>query len=108
MELLKKLFDTPSVSGYETEMKKVIKDEIQEFCKEIYEDNFGNLIAVTGVGENTTVINVPISEDGLFVTSYKDNSAKCSPIGNFSVSSIVTAPQRRSGWILAAKRDSSA
>lgn len=82
MKLLEKLFDTSSVAGYETEMKKLIKNEIKDYCDNIYEDNFGNLIAEKGNKGEHIAINTPISEDGLFVTSFKEGNAKCSPIGN--------------------------
>lgn len=82
MELLIKLFETSSVAGYESEMKTLIKNEIKDYCDNIYEDNFGNLIAQRGNKGEHIAVNIPISEDGLFVTSFKEGKAKCSPIGN--------------------------
>ncbi len=101
MELLKKLFETSSVAGYETEMKKLIKNEIKDCCDSIYEDNFGNLIAISGKGDNPIVINTPISEDGLFVTSYKENVCKCSPIGKFKPDDISGGKFKTSGGNIA-------
>ncbi len=89
MELMKKLFSVSSVAGYETEMKEVIKSEISGFCSSIYEDNIGNLIALCGKDINShTVINATISDDGLFVTDFKNGIAKCSPIGKIEPEKI--------------------
>ncbi len=89
MELFEKIFSTPSVAGYETEMKEIIKNEIRDFCESVYEDNFGNIIAVCGKdNQSLAVINAPVSEDGLFVTDFKNGIAKCSPIGNIEPDKI--------------------
>jgi len=88
MKLLEKLFEIPSVSGYENDMKKFIRSEICDCCDEIYEDNYGNLIATAGSGKEAILINTPISEEGLFVTSCKEGKVKVSPIGNVKPQNI--------------------
>ena len=44
MELLKKLTECISPSGREDEIREIIKNEVQEYCDEMYTDVLGNLI----------------------------------------------------------------
>ena len=46
--LIQKLVETAGPSGFETEIRKVVRDEITAFSDEIRVDNLGNLIAVKG------------------------------------------------------------
>jgi len=46
MELLKKLCETPGISGYESLVTEVIKDELQVFCDNVETDCMGNVIAL--------------------------------------------------------------
>jgi putative aminopeptidase FrvX len=46
--LIQKLVETAGPSGFEAEIRKVIRDEIASFSGEIRIDNLGNLIAIKG------------------------------------------------------------
>lgn len=42
--MLQKLSNAFGPSGYEDEVREIIKSEMQNLCDEMYEDNIGNLI----------------------------------------------------------------
>jgi endoglucanase len=46
--LIKKLVETPGPSGYETQIRTLIRAEVEPFVDDIYTDNLGNLIARVG------------------------------------------------------------
>jgi len=46
MQLLKKLCETPGISGYESQITVVIKEELQGLCDKVETDCLGNVIAL--------------------------------------------------------------
>ncbi len=46
MELLKKLCETPGISGYEERIQKVIKEELEKVTDEVKIDKLGNVIGI--------------------------------------------------------------
>ena len=46
MQLLKKLCETPGVSGYESQVTDVIKEELKNLCDQVKTDRLGNVIAL--------------------------------------------------------------
>ncbi len=46
MKLLKKLCETPGISGYESKITSVIKEELQGLCDKVETDCMGNVIAL--------------------------------------------------------------
>jgi len=46
MQLLKKLCETPGISGYESQVTAVIKEELQSLCDKVETDCLGNVIAL--------------------------------------------------------------
>ena len=44
IELLKKLCETPGVSGYEEPVRKIVSDELEEMMDEVKVDKLGNII----------------------------------------------------------------
>ncbi len=46
MNLLKKLCETPGVSGYESKITSVIKDALQDSCDQVRVDCLGNVVAL--------------------------------------------------------------
>jgi tetrahedral aminopeptidase len=46
MQLLKKLCETPGISGYETLVSAVIKEELRGLCDQVETDRMGNIIAL--------------------------------------------------------------
>jgi len=72
-KLLKKLVDAPGVSGYEKNVREVIKNEIKNHVDEIKVDKIGNLIARKGSGSPKIMIAAHMDEIGLIV-KYIDKS----------------------------------
>lgn len=75
-ELLKKLTETASPSGYESRVREVIKAEISSYSKDIRVDALGNLIV--RVGEKTAqglriMIAAHMDEIGLIVSHVEKN-----------------------------------
>ncbi len=46
--LIQKLVETPGPSGYETQIRSVVRAEVEPFVDEVYVDNLGNLVARKG------------------------------------------------------------
>ena len=46
MNLLKKLCETPGISGYEERIQKVIKEELEKVTDEVKIDKLGNVIGI--------------------------------------------------------------
>ncbi|GAI66043.1 unnamed protein product [marine sediment metagenome] len=46
MNLLKKLCETPGISGYEERIQKVIKEELEKVTDEVRIDKLGNVIGI--------------------------------------------------------------
>ena len=75
-ELLKKLTETASPSGYESRVREVIKTEISSYSKDIRIDALGNLIV--RVGEKTAqglriMVAAHMDEIGLIVSHVEKN-----------------------------------
>lgn len=66
-DLLKKLSNTHGISGYEDDVRKVVKEEIEEFVDEIKVDAMGNLIAIKNGGKPSVMIAAHMDEIGLMV-----------------------------------------
>ena len=74
-KLLKRLSEVSGISGFEDEVRDLIKEEIKDYVDEIKTDVMGNLIAVKkGKGENPlkVMISAHIDEIG-FLVSYIDD-----------------------------------
>ena len=67
--LLEKLSNASGVSGYENEIRQVIKDELSEHVDELSTDSIGNLFATKRGNESRPVVMVAahMDEVGLFV-----------------------------------------
>ena len=70
--LIQKLTDTFSPSGYENEIRNVIRAEIKEFADEIRVDALGNLIARKGKGGTRVMVAAHMDEIGLMATHVDD------------------------------------
>jgi endoglucanase len=73
--LLEKLSNAAGVSGYETEIRQVIKDELSSHVDELYTDSIGNLFAVKKGDADGPKIMVAahMDEVGLFIDTIDDN-----------------------------------
>ena len=84
-DLVQKLVETPSPSGYESEIRDVIKAEIAPYVDEIKIDNLGSLIARKGEKTDngkTIMLAAHMDEIGLMVTHVDENGfARFTQIG---------------------------
>jgi len=71
--LLKKLIESPSVSGSERNVRDLIAKEIKKHVDGIKIDKIGNLIAKKGSGSPKIMINAHMDEIGLMVKHIDDN-----------------------------------
>lgn len=65
--LLKKIIEAAGVSGYETEIAKIMFDEFKKTCEDVEMDNFGNVIAKKGKGKKKIMLAAHMDEIGLLV-----------------------------------------
>lgn len=65
--LLKKIIEAPGISGYESEMAGIMKQELKKTCDEITTDAFGNVIARKGKGGKKIMLAAHMDEIGLMV-----------------------------------------
>lgn len=75
-DLLQKLVETPSPSGYESKIREVIKAEIAPFVDEIKVDPLGSLIAHKGQKSEkgqTILLSAHMDEIGVMVTHVDEN-----------------------------------
>ena len=73
MELLKKLTAAFGPSGREENIKNIIKEEIKDYCDEIYEDALGNLIARKKGNGKKIMLASHMDEIGVVATVIDDN-----------------------------------
>jgi len=66
--LIQKLISTPGPSGYESQIREVIRSEIEDFSDEIQVDALGNLIVRKGSGEKKFMLAAHMDEIGIIVT----------------------------------------
>ena len=73
MELLKKLTSVWGPSGCEEKVTELIKNEISDFCDEIYTDSLGNLVCrKKGTGKKVMFAS-HADEIGIVVTFIDEN-----------------------------------
>jgi endoglucanase len=65
--LLKKILEAPGISGYESEIAKIMQGEFKKSCDEVSIDNFGNCIARKGKGKVKIMIAAHSDEVGFMV-----------------------------------------
>jgi tetrahedral aminopeptidase len=66
-QLLRKILDTPGVSGYEGDIAAVMAAELKKCCDEVTTDHFGNVIARKGKGKKKVMLAAHMDEIGLIV-----------------------------------------
>ncbi len=83
-DLLRKLVESPSVSGSEGGVRELIKKEIEPYVDEIRIDRIGNLIAKKGSGSPKVMITAHMDEIGLMVKHIDDKGfIRFEPIGGW-------------------------
>ncbi|MCP4143406.1 MAG: M42 family metallopeptidase [Chloroflexi bacterium] len=94
-DLIKKLTETISPSGYESVIREIITEEIKDFADEIHVDALGNLIARKGSGGKKIMLAAHMDEIGLIVNHVDENGfARFSPLGTFLPHTLVGARVR--------------
>jgi tetrahedral aminopeptidase len=85
MDLLKRLSETPGVSGREEFIRKIIANEMKPFVDEVTVDTLGNLIGVRkGNGKRRVMMAAHMDEIGFMVTSVDENGfLRFAPVGGF-------------------------
>jgi endoglucanase len=71
--LIQKIISTPGPSGYEKQIREVIRVEIESYADEIRVDALGNLIAIKGKGELKFMLAAHMDEIGIIATHVDDN-----------------------------------
>lgn len=69
MSLLKKLCTCIAPSGYEMQMRELIKKELKPYADEVREDALGNIIAEKKGKGKKILFSAPMDEAGVFVTT---------------------------------------
>lgn len=65
--LLKKILEAPGIPGYESQIAKIMYDQLKKTCDEVEIDNFGNVIAKKGKGKTKIMLAAHMDEIGLMV-----------------------------------------
>ena len=65
--LLKKIIEAAGISGYESQIAKIMQEEFKKSCDEVRVDNFGNCIAKKGKGKLKIMLASHMDEVGLMV-----------------------------------------
>ena len=74
--LIKKLVETPGPSGYETQIRSVVREEVEPYADALQVDALGNLIAQKGKGSADGIkimLAAHIDEIGVMVTQVDEN-----------------------------------
>ncbi len=67
-ELLAKLTETPGISGYERDVKELIRRSVKDYVDKIEEDAMGNLICIKGSGADPKImVSAHMDQIGLVV-----------------------------------------
>jgi endoglucanase len=83
-DLLKRLVESPSISGYEKSVRDLISKEIKPFVDEIKVDRVGNLICRKGKGSPKIMLTAHMDEVGLMVKYIDgDGFIRFEPIGGW-------------------------
>ncbi|WP_456327368.1 M42 family metallopeptidase [Archaeoglobus sp.] len=83
-ELLKKLCDAHGISGYEDEVREIVKAELESYVDEIKVDKLGNLICIKNGSEFKEMVCAHMDEIGFMVKHIDDKGfIRFTPIGGW-------------------------
>lgn len=83
-DLLKKLVTSPSISGYEKNIRDLISKEIKPYVDDVRVDRIGNLICKKGKGTPKIMLTAHMDEVGLMVKYIDDNGfIRFEPVGGW-------------------------
>jgi putative aminopeptidase FrvX len=92
MKLLEELICAFGISGFEAEVRDIIKREVQKHVDEVKIDKMGNLIAHKKGKAPRGMLAAHMDEVGLMVKSINENGLiKCSMVGSLDVISLIGA-----------------
>jgi len=84
IELIKKLSNAHGVSGYEDELREIVRGELEGFADEIRVDSMGNLIATRNGGEPELMLSAHMDEIGFAVKKIDEKGfIRIAPIGGW-------------------------
>ncbi len=84
LELIKMLSNACGVSGFEDEVREIVKVELEDWADEVREDNLGNLIFVRNGSEKKLMVAAHIDEIGFVVKHIDDRGfIRIAPIGGW-------------------------
>ncbi|MEM2176556.1 MAG: M42 family metallopeptidase [Archaeoglobaceae archaeon] len=84
LELIKKLSNAHGVSGFEDEMRELIKTELEGFADEIKTDKMGNLVATKNGSELKLMLSAHMDEIGFVVKQIDEKGfIRIAPIGGW-------------------------
>ncbi len=84
LDLIKKLSNAHGISGFEDEIREIIKGEFEEWADEIRTDSLGNLIAVKNGNEKSFMVAAHMDEIGFVVKHIDDKGfIRIAPIGGW-------------------------
>lgn len=87
--LLEKLCNATGPSGYEGDVRKIIREAISEYVDEIKTDNMGNLIAHKKGKGKRVIVDAHMDEVGFIITGYNnDGTLKFYSLGGIAASVI--------------------
>lgn len=81
--LIQKLVETPGPPGYETEVRKLVRSEVEPYADEVHVDGLGNLIARIGpVDGRRILVAAHLDEPGLIASHVDRNGfVRFMPLG---------------------------
>jgi endoglucanase len=92
-DLVQKLVQTPGPSGYEHQIRALVRQEVEPHADEIHVDNLGNLIARKGQARDDglkVMLAAHIDEIGIMVTHIDENGyARFTNIGGLNRSNLL-------------------
>ncbi|NCO24561.1 MAG: endoglucanase [Candidatus Infernicultor aquiphilus] len=97
MELLKKLCETPGISGYEERIQKVIKEELGKVTDEVKIDKLGNIIGIKKTKKamsnslpKKVMLAAHMDEIGFMISFIdKDGFLRFAPVGGFDPRTLI-------------------
>lgn len=97
--LLKKLTEAMGPSGFEHEIRSVIRDEVKSHVDQMYTDVLGNLFCEKGTDQNfkgpRVLLDAHMDEVGLMIVHAEDNGLlRFRPIGGIDPRVLVSKPVR--------------
>ncbi|MCS7130816.1 MAG: M42 family metallopeptidase [Archaeoglobaceae archaeon] len=84
IELIKKLSNAHGISGFEEELREIIRGEVESFADQIRVDSMGNLIATRNGSELEIMLSAHMDEIGFIVKQIDDKGfIRIAPIGGW-------------------------